>query len=211
MKGTVRDVKEKLIVFGIITGIFLPLRMIFYTYLSAHWIGSLGLTSLFMFVLIFLAQKRKMGFFGELFLRQLTKTVKGKSGKIAIVFSLVLVAYFGGTLVLVERGNTVYLEEKHIVSQLLSSDSQHQLKPNDVSTIMRIHQTDSFLDGSHITYADQIMSTTYAIMNDMTGGWLVNLDIILLVEQFEFLGFLLIYGKMCVPQKSHDTMTLSSQ
>ncbi|MGI0061995.1 MAG: hypothetical protein ACREBA_06045, partial [Nitrosotalea sp.] len=77
MRGKLPDIKEKLIVFGVITGIFLPIRMVFYAYFSAHWIGSLGLVSSLMFVLIFLAHKQKLGRFGNLFLRQITKTIKG--------------------------------------------------------------------------------------------------------------------------------------
>jgi len=42
---------------------------------------------------------------------------------------------------------------------------------------------------------------TYAIMNDMMGGWMVNLDMILLVEQLEFLGFLVLYRKVYNPSK----------
>ena len=203
MRDRLPDIKEKLVVFGVITGIFLPVRMLFYTYFSAHWIGSLGLASSLMFVLILLAHKHKMGCFGDLFLNQLTKTIKGKSGKIAIVFSLVLIAYFGSTLVWIERGNTVYSEEKRLVSQMLFSNyNAHEMESGDITKIMNIHHGSYLFDTSHVIYADQIVSMTYSIMNDMTGGWLVNLDMILLVEQFEFLGFIVIYGKIYIPQKT---------
>lgn len=177
--------------------------MVFYAYFSAHWIGSLGLVSSLMFVLIFLAHKKKLGRFGVLFLNQLTKTIKGKSGKIAIVFSLVLIAYFASTLVWIERGNTIYSDEKHLVSQILFSNyDESKMNPGDINKIMNIKQDDAILDGSNVTYADQIISMTYAIMNDMMGGWMVNLDMILLVEQFEFLGFVVLYRKVYSPSKT---------
>ncbi|MDE1770458.1 MAG: hypothetical protein KGI28_07910 [Thaumarchaeota archaeon] len=203
MRGRLPDLKEKLIVFGVITGIFLPVRMVFYSYFSSHWIGSLGLVSSLMFVLILLAHKRKLGRFGDLFLNQLTKTIKGKTGKIAIIFSLVLIAYFGSTLVWIERGNTVYSDEKRLVSQLLFSDySGDKMDVNGVHKIMAIHQGNTLIDVSNVNYADRIISMTYAIMNDMMGGWMVNLDMILLVEQFEFLGFIILYRKAYNPSKT---------
>jgi hypothetical protein len=203
LRDRLSDIKEKLIVFGVITGIFLPIRMVFFAYFSVHWIGSLGLVSSLMFVLIFFAHKQKLGHFGDLFLKQLTKTIKGKSGKLAIVFSLVLIAYFASTLVWIERGNTTYSDEKHLVSQILFSNySVDKMGPNEIHKIMNIKQGNTIVDISNVFYMDKIMSMTYAIMNDMTGGWMVNLDIILLAEQFEFLGFLLIYRKIYRPSQT---------
>ena len=203
MRGRLPDLKDKLIVFGVITGIFLPVRMVFYNYFSAHWIGSLGLVSSLMFVLIFLAHKKKLGHFGDLFLNQLTKTIKGKSGKVAIVFSLVLIAYFGSTLVWIERGNTIYSEQKHIVSQTLFLNYGYdKINANDAQKIINVKLGNTLIDTSNINYVDQIISMTYAIMNDMMGGWMINLDIIILVEQLEFLGFIIIYRHVYNPSKT---------
>lgn len=203
MRNRLTDVKEKLIVFGVITGIFLPARMIFYDYFSAHWIGNLGLISSFMFILILLAHKRKIGRFGDLFLNQLTKTIKGKSGKVAIIFSLLLIAYFGSTLVWIERGNTVYSEQKHVVSQILFLNyGSEKMNANDVQKIMSVKPSNILIDTSNVNYVDQVISMTYAIMNDMTGGWVINLDMIILVEQLEFLGFIIIYRHVYNPSKT---------
>lgn len=203
MRGRLPDLKEKLVVFAVITGIFLPVRMVFYNYFSAHWMGSLGLISSLMFVMILLAHKRRLGRFGELFLNQLTKTIKGKSGKVAIIFSLVLIAYFGSTLVLIERGNTVYSDEKNIVSKIIFLNySQDKMNANDMNKIMNFKPGNTLIDSSSVNYVDQVISMTYAILNDMMGGWMVNLDMILLVEQLEFLGFIVIYRKMYNPSKT---------
>lgn len=202
MRGRLSDIKEKLIVFGVITGIFLPVRMVFYNYFSVHWIGSLGLVSSLMFILILLAHKRKLGRFGDLFLNQLTKTIKGKSGKVAILISFVLIAYFGSSLMWIERGNTIYSDEKHLVSQILFLNYGHdKMDASEIHKIMNIKLGNTLIDMSNISYVDQVISMTYAIMNDMMGGWMINLDVILLVEQLEFLGFLVIYRKIYVPSK----------
>lgn len=176
--------------------------MVFYNYFSVHWIGSLGLVSSLMFILILLAHKRKLGRFGDLFLNQLTKTIKGKSGKVAILISFVLIAYFGSSLMWIERGNTIYSDEKHLVSQILFLNYGHEkMDASEIHKIMSIKLGNTLIDMSNISYVDQVISMTYAIMNDMMGGWMINLDVILLVEQLEFLGFLVIYRKIYVPSK----------
>jgi hypothetical protein len=188
------DIRNKLIVFAVVTGIFLPVRMVFYSYISSHWVGSLGLTSSVMIVITFLAHKNKLGRFGNIFVEQLTKTMKGKSGKIVMCFSLLLIAYLGSTLVWIERGDTIYSDEKQIVSQLVFSHSD--LNPSqvqDMNKILNAHKNNIFFGFSRF---DQIVSMTYAIMNDAMGGWLVNLNTILLIEQFEVLGLVFFYRKL---------------
>ena len=198
------DIRNKLIVFAVVTGIFLPVRMVFYSYISSHWIGSLGLTSSIMITITFLAHKNKLGRFGNIFVGQITKTMKGKSGKIAICFSLLLIVYLGSTLVWIERGNTTYYDEKQIVSQLVFTHSD--LNPSqvqDMNKILKVHKNDVFFVFSRF---DQIVSMTYAIMNDVMRGWLVNLDTILLIEQFEVLGLVFFYRKLYVsPLHVHMT------
>ena len=189
--------------FGVITGIFLPLRIIFYNYFSTHWIGSVGLVSSFMLVLILLSHKRKLGCFGDLFLNQLTKTIKGKSGKVAIVLSFVIIVYFGSTLVWIDRGNTIYFNEKQLIFQTLFLNHGHdKIDVTKIHKIMNLRSENTLITTSNIGYVDQILSMTYSIMNDMMDGWMMNMSVILLVEQVEFLGFLLIYRNIYVRSKT---------
>ncbi len=187
------DIRDRIIVFAVITGIFLPIRMIFYAYISSHWIGSLGLVSSMMILITFLAHKNKLGSFGRIFVKQMTKTMRGKTGMVAIGLSLLFIAYLGSTLVWIERGNTVYSDEKQIVSQMIFSDSN--LSPSQIKAMNKILQS-SNIDTFGFSSFDQVVSMSYAIMNDIMGGWLVNLDIILLIEQFEVLGLIFFYRKV---------------
>lgn len=157
-----------------------------------------------MIAMTFLAHKNKLGRFGNIFVDQMTKTMKGRSGKIVICFSLLLITYLGSTLVWIERGDTTYFDEKQIVSQLVFSHSD--LSPSqvqDMNKILQVHKNDVFFVFSRF---DQIVSMTYAIMNDVMGGWLVNLDTILLIEQLEVLGLIFFYRKLYVsPLQVHMT------
>ncbi|MGI0102712.1 MAG: hypothetical protein ACREA7_08985 [Nitrosotalea sp.] len=190
------DIRNKLIVLAVVTGIFLPVRLVFYSYVSSHWIGSLGLTSSIMLTVTFLAHKNKLGRFGNIFVEQMTKTMRGRSGKIVMCFSLLLIVYLASTLVWIERGDTTYSNEKQIISQLVFSHSDlSSSQIQDMNQILQVHKNDIFFMFSRF---DQIVSMTYAIMNDAMGGWLVNLDTILLIEQFEVLGLIFFYRKLYV-------------
>lgn|SRR5574337_164069 len=205
MESRLIDIRDKLIVFVVITGVFLPIRLFFYNFISEHWIGSLGLVSSVLMIITFLAHKNRLGSFGNIFIKQMTKTMKGKSGIIAIGLSLLLIAYLGSTLVWIERGNTVYSNEKQIIYQLILSNynpSQSQVKSMD-----KILQTQGNNDFLGLSRFDQVVSMTYAIMNDMMGGWLVNLDTILLIEQFEVLGMIVFYRKICAHYFKPSAMT----
>jgi hypothetical protein len=78
---------------------------------------------------------------------------------------------------------------------------QEKMNANDIHKILNLRPGNTLIDTSNVNYVDQVISMTYAIMNDMMGGWMVNLDMILLVEQLEFLGFIIIYRRMYTPSK----------
>ncbi len=188
------DLRDRLVVFAVVTGIFLPVRLLFYTYVSSHWIGSLGLVSSMMLLITLLAHKGKLGFFGRIFVEQMTKSMRGRSGVIAIGLSVVLITYLGSTLVWIDRGDTVYSGEKQVVAQLIfSGSSPNASQMRYMGQVLQSHPSE-FIPG--LSRFDQVISMTYAILNDMMGGWLVNLDTILLVEQFEILGLVIFYRKV---------------
>ncbi len=199
MLGKLPDVKEKLLVLGVISGIFLPIRMLFYTYLSSHWIGSLGITSFLLSLIILLAHKKKLGYFGTVFINQLTRMVQSKYGKVSIVISLLLIIYCTSTMIWIEHGNTIYSDEKKIMTTVLYGDSTVQIDSHNVNKIMNIGYENLGVNQFDIVNIDRMLSITYAVTNDIMGGWVANFDMIIVVEQIEFLGFMLVYRKLCMP------------
>ncbi len=197
VSSTVNDLRDKIIVFGIIAGVFLPVRLLFYTYVSQYWLGSVGLVSMLAIIMIVLTKKNKLGWFGQMFVKQMAKTMRGKAGKIAICFSLIFVVYFGGTLVLIERGNTIYLNEKEAIFSILYSSKAIPVNNSPYTDrIILDNERQLVLGTTSLSYFDKIASMTYAILNDLTGGWLVHLHTILLAEQFEVLGILIFFRRI---------------
>ena len=111
----IQDIKEKLLLLGITAGLFLPIRMIFMTYVTEHWLGSFGLVTVFGLSFIYLIKKNKLGRVGRIFERQMTKTIGGKTGKYIIAFTIVFLIYFGTSIFLMDRGNSVYYDDKEIL------------------------------------------------------------------------------------------------
>ena len=69
---------EGLIVFAVITGILLPVRLFFVAYVSDNWFGSFGVIGAISILLLTLAKKDKLGKFGQMFNRQIEKFQHGK-------------------------------------------------------------------------------------------------------------------------------------
>ena len=90
-----RSAFESLLVFSIMTGILLPVRMLFVAYISDNWFGSLGIISTVLISMVILTKKKKLGFFGPMFERQIYKFQKGKRGLIIFGESVFLLLILG--------------------------------------------------------------------------------------------------------------------
>ncbi|HXW02305.1 MAG TPA: hypothetical protein VD828_02910, partial [Candidatus Nitrosotenuis sp.] len=60
-------------------------------------------------------------------------------------------------------------------------------------------QIHSIIGLAQLQYLEYLFSVSYAILNDTTNGWLVNLHLILFVEQVEVLGLFWFYKRMFKP------------
>lgn len=179
------DFKEKIIVFGLLLGIFLPLRLVFVEYVSDQWLGNFGLISGLGLVLLILIKKGKLGRIGSIFEKQMKKAIFGKAGKFVIVLSLLSALYFGSTMVFMERGTSVYSEDSELFyDAIIQNNDLNQINPNNLKNIHIIYDSDNRIYST----MDYTFSITYSIMNEFSGGWLEHLYFILMVEQIEILG-----------------------
>jgi len=189
------DLKEKAVILGFTSAIFLPVRLLVGQFLLSHWIGMFGVASLISIVLVILVKNNKLGRIGQIFKKQMTKTLWGKSAKWLVLTLVLFSAYFGTTILLVEKANIEYFADKQIISENFAS----KLNQN---TISRLHgpQTLNVPIISHLQHLEYFLAISYAMINDTTGGWLVNLHMIMLIEQIEILGLLWFYRRVFKPQ-----------
>lgn len=194
MNGT--DLKEKLTVLGFTLFIFLPIRLLAGQFFLDNWFGMLGVASAISISLIILIKKEKLGRLGHIFKRQMTKSLWGRPAKFIIIALVLFSTYFGTTILLVERGNEIYSHDKQIIKENFAK------KSFDKETISQLDgpQIQNTPGLAQIQYLEYFLAISYAILDDTTDGWLVNMHMILLIEQLEALGLLWFYRNSFKPQ-----------
>jgi len=103
---------ESLIVFGVMGCILLPARLLFVEFVSDDWLGSLGVISILSFLVILLAKKNKLGFFGPMLERQMFQFQKGKKGILVFAESAVLLVILGSMIFAIDQGHSIHAEQK---------------------------------------------------------------------------------------------------
>lgn len=192
----VSDLKEKMILVGITAVVFLPLRLLASQYLFDHWLGNLGIATLISVALIVLIRKEKLGKLGRMFKRQISKTLWSRSAKIIVCTLVIFMAYFGTTILLVDRGNTIYYEDKVILSKAITQKDVGRAALAGLGGPAIAHETPLF---SYFYYIEYVFAISYAMLNDATNGWLVNLHLIMFMEQVEILGLLWFFRRYFRP------------
>ena len=170
MKG----IFESLIVFGVITGILLPVRLLFVEYVSDNWFGSLGVIAVISIAIIILAKKKKLGFFGVMFERQLYKFQKGKRGLVVFAESVFLLMVLGGMIFAIEQGNSTFSDLKIETAQNLPLTSDD---PEQILTMTDNIDDQDWLMGflmTPITFVTEFpkMSAIIASIDQRLDGWL---------------------------------------
>ena len=195
------DLKEKLIVIGVTVGLFFPVRIFFSSYVSDYWLGSLGIMSVLAILLVVLIKRNKLGWFGKIFEKQMRKTVGGKTGKYLICFAIFFLAYFGTTLFFIDRGNSVYFDDKEIFLFAIIEEGGYNI--NDLSSYDLIGPQLAAQNGlknfDTFSSLDYMFSIAYAVMNDMSEGWLEHIVIVMFIEQIELIGLLVLYRNIFKP------------
>ena len=185
---------EGLIVFGVMTGILLPVRLIFFTYVSTNWFGSFGLISIITIVMVLLVKKKKLGKFGKIFERQMNKIQHGKRAFIVYGQTIFFLVILGGNIVAIELGNSIYLDLKEqILEQVEGIDNPERVF--SVSNEMDLSDWVSGFVGFvyAVFFAFPTMSALLAIMNGSLEGWPLHFYTVGFVESFEVLGMLIYY------------------
>ena len=188
-----KDVYESLIVFAVMTGVLLPVRLLFVTYVSDDWLGSFGIISAVSVAILILVKKRKLGKFGEMFQRQIDKLLRGKRRIIVYVESVFVLCLLGTMIFAINFGNSTFSE--------LQDDFQITQQIDDPETL--VSQTEDwtaedwfygFLIAplAFITAFPE-MSAVIASIDGVLDGWLLHFYTVGFVEYAEFLGILVLY------------------
>ena len=188
-----RGIFESLIVFGVMTGLLLPARLLFVEYISNNWFGSLGIISAISILVIILARKKKLGFFGPMFERQIYKFQKGKRGLLAIGESVFVLLMLGSMIFAIDQGNSVYSDIK-----LQTIENSPPTNPEQILELTNEWEASDWIVGflmvpvMFITAFPQ-MSAGIASVDQSLDGWLMHFYTVGFIEYLELFGILIYY------------------
>ena len=203
---------EGLIVFSVMTGILLPVRLFFITYVSTDWYGSFGIISTISVLMIILTKKDKLGRFGQMFERQINKLQKGKRAKLIYGQSIIFLLILGGTIFAIEQGNSVYVDLKNKILE----EHQEFSNPEEILKKSDEMQVQDWIYGMigmflAIFFAFPQLSAVLAVLNDSLNGWILHFYTVAFVEYLELFGILLFFrfsfSKKNVAQSSIDNIS----
>jgi len=189
---------EALIVFLVMTFVFLPVRFLFVTYVTSDWFGSFGVVSALAVVMVVLAKKDKLGEFGRMFIRQMIKVHTGKR-RVFIYTHLAFGLIVMGLLIAsINLGNSTYLDEKNEILTVAKEQGQSLDSAEDLSQLTEeLGDTsaeefgEGFLEiGDLLLNNFPYFTALWAIEDDMTEGFLLHFSTVAFVEVLEFCGIL---------------------
>ena len=188
-----KNLYESIIVFSAMTGLLLPARLLFVTYISDDWLGSFGIISIISVAILVLAKKKKLGEFGNMFQRQIEKLLTGKRKILVYVESVFVIFLLGVMILAINLGNSIYLDVQNellITPQI--SRSQNLTEYTNNWTINDWLQGFLAVPIAFVTAFPQ-MSAVIAQIDAALNGWLLHFYTVGFVEYTEFLGILMLY------------------
>jgi len=191
-----QDIKEKLIFLAITFCIFLPVRLLFYNFVSDWWVGSFGAITLVMILMLFLTKHNKLGYLGRIWKKQILKISKGKLGIIIIIQSIFFITMFSSIVWLTDvNRNTVETSELKDEIAKKGIDDLQSMGSALAFQDWRILLLPETWVQMYIFYSEnpQKVGQLYAVIDDFSYGFHQHLNIVWLVEELETLAFVLYF------------------
>lgn len=193
MSNIGKSVREKLITVGFFTGIFLPARLLFYTYVSQYWLGSFGLISGILLTLMYFSNKGRLGKVGEIVNRQVNQYTKGKFGLLTIFMFLFFIYVFSLTIYGI---NNVPMQTKNQMNSVLTEAGVTDISSLQTSNLRWTGPGEDFgmlWSLAIILTPNNLSYSLYSILNDMTNGWILHFTTVFLIEDLEAFGLLIYF------------------
>lgn len=183
------ETKEKILVALIFAGIFFPVRLLFYTYVSQYWLGSFGVMTIMMVSIIYLSRKNKLGYIGRLINKHVMSFAKGKYGIVVIFFTGIFIYFFAIVVLGIENpvGNEAVrltLEGQGITNLETLNPRMAQVQIDPLTFVI------AFLV---LFTPNQISSGIFSVMNDFSNGWFLHFATVFLIEEIEIMGLILYF------------------
>lgn len=190
--------KDFFIVAGIMTGILLPVRLVFVEFVSNDTWGSLGLISAISVIMVVLVKKGKLGWFGKMFEREMFRLTSGKRRLFVAAMITMMIIYFTMSITLIDQSNTIFGDEKERVKvQVLDHYSAIDIeKPESVIATLEPNKVVEGIPeyAKSLVHNWKALSITQGIVDDLANGFILHFHTVFLVEFLELAGVYIFYG-----------------
>jgi hypothetical protein len=191
---------EYFIIFIVGIGVFLPVRLIYYNYVSKFFGFNLGILTIIAIIMYILVKKKKLGKLGDIFERRAIRLTGKTITKLAILSSFIYIIFYGGNLYIiniVDFDKEPYTElamyrsfTTHITFQQKALSQSGLWNPYDVSLFF-IDNPDiqakkfSILD-PNIQLKELII--IFYVINKASGDWYSHFNALMFAEELEGFG-----------------------
>jgi len=190
--------KDFFIVAGVMTGILLPVRLLFVEYVSNDTWGSLGLITIISVIMVVLVKKGKLGSFGRMFEREMLRLTTGKRKLFVATMITFMVIYFSISITLIDQANTIYADEKAVV-MVQVADHYGDLDFVDPESVIQTLEPDKVVSGipeyaNSFIHNWKALAITQGIVNDLSNGFVLHFHSVFLIEFLELMGVYVFYA-----------------
>jgi hypothetical protein len=205
-------------------GIFLPVRLVFYTFVTHHVGANFGIMTIIAIAMLVLVRQKKLGWVGESFQRSMRRIVFNKTIKKIIIGTTFLSITYGGFLISVHNAEFEHREqteqffalliwgeakngESAIDGSLTQMIVANKVYPSDqtmlkIASMNETQQNDMMrnLTANNFDFLSMIMH----LVNTSYSGWGSHFSIVFLIEDFEAIGLYFFYRRVYGIKKTGD-------
>ncbi|MCH7966052.1 MAG: hypothetical protein IIB02_01325 [Thaumarchaeota archaeon] len=202
--GSYHPFLEFLIITSSLIAVFFTIRIVSRIIFMDEWIGSLGLISGILGMILFLSKKEKLGVFGQMFIRQIIKNHKGKR-KWIIYIQIILFLFIGiSTIFSIHMGNNeYYLLKEQVIDKfqehgmMIDSNLNLEVIKNISSQLSSKQQISGIVALPLLAIQHfEIFSVVLAVTDQLMGGWVMYFWQVMVIEIIEIAVFIEISKKL---------------
>jgi hypothetical protein len=137
-----------------------------------------------------------------MFERQMLRLTRGKRRIFVVTVMSISLGFFTFSLVAIEQGNTVYVQEKNLIKQIFLEQYDFE----DPTSVVEIVNPEQIAKGipeyTHALFFNfKALAITQAIINDFSNGMIQHFHLVFLVEEIEIIGVFIFYSIVYRKQK----------
>jgi len=200
--------RTEMIVVGLtFAAILMPLRLLTMWAFGENVLASVAVLGGVTAFMMIGSKQGWLGRFGDMFINTILKIQKGKRRFIFFIEMAFVLVIMGGAIFLIHEGNTTYghLKEQ-VIGELALMDIETQ---DDVMKLSANVTAEQQLEAvvnmpSLLINEFATVAVTAAIVDDMMGGWYFYFAAIIVIENVQIVGFLIIARKYLKERENQE-------